>query len=198
MALLILGLVLFLGTHAFTMLRGKRAGMIARLGPDRYRIGYTVLSLLGFALMIYGYGQYRAEGYIPVWNPPVWTRHLALLLTLFAFISLAAMGPRPSHIQAAVKHPMLLAVKIWATAHLLANGDLGSILLFGGFLAWAVAARISLKRRTDEPARKLPKPAPAGWTRDIVAIVLGTVVWFVFARYLHPLLIGVNAWPGQA
>jgi len=198
MAILILGLVLFLGTHAFTMLRRPRADMIGRLGENRYKIGYTVLSILGLVLMIYGFGRYRAEGMIPVWDPPVWTRHLALTLTLFAFISLAAMGPRPSHIQAAVKHPMLLAIKIWATAHLLANGDLGSVLLFGGFLAWAVAARISLKRRADEPARKLPKPAPAGWTRDIVAVVAGTAVWFLFARFLHPILIGVAAWPGQA
>ena len=198
MTILILGLVLFLGTHAFTMLRAPRAEMIGRLGANRYKIGYTVLSILGFVLMIYGFGRYRADGYIPVWDPPVWTRHLALLLTLPAFISLAAMGPRPSHIQAAVKHPMLLGIKIWATAHLLANGDLGSILLFGGFLAWAVAARISFKRRADEPARKLPKPAPAGWRRDIIAVVAGTVIWFLFAKYLHPLLIGVQAWPGQA
>ena len=173
MAILILGLVLFLGTHAFTMLRGPRSDAIGRLGENRYKIGYTVLSILGFVLMIVGLGQYRAHGMIPGWDPPVWTRHLALLLTLFAFISLAAMGPRPSHIQAAVKHPMLLAVKIWATAHLLANGDLGSILLFGGFLAWAVAARISLKRRTDEPARKLPKLAPAGWRLAIPAVAAG-------------------------
>ena len=198
MTLLILGLVLFLGTHAFTMARRQRAEIIGRVGEDRYKIGYTVLSLVGFVLMVWGYHDYRAEGMIPVWDPPVWTRHLAAVLTLFAFISLAAMGPRPSHIQAAVKHPMLLGVKIWATAHLLANGDLGSILLFGGFLAWAVSARISLKRRTDEPARKLPKPAPAGWRRDVIAVVAGVAAWFVFGRYLHPLLIGVPAWPGQA
>jgi uncharacterized membrane protein len=198
MAILILGLVLFLGTHAFTMFRGPRAALIGRLGEGRYKGLYTILSLLGFVLMIWGFGRYRADGMIPVWDPPVWTRHLAVLLTLFAFISLAAMGPKPSHIQAAVKHPMLLAIKIWATAHLIANGDLGSILLFGGFLAWAVAARISLKRRTDEPARKLPKPAPAGWRRDVTAVIGGVVVWFVFARFLHPLLIGVAVWPGQA
>lgn len=198
MAILILGLVLFLGTHAFTMLRSRRAEVIGRVGENRYKIVYTILSILGFALMIYGFGRYRSEGMIPVWDPPVWTRHLAVLLTLFAFVCLAAMGPRPSHIQAAVKHPMLLAIKIWATAHLLANGDLGSILLFGGFLAWAVSARISLKRRTDEPARKLPKPAPVGWRRDIIAVVAGIAVWLLFGRYLHPLLIGVPAWPGQA
>ncbi|GEP08738.1 NnrU family protein [Methylobacterium gnaphalii] len=198
MSILILGLVVFLGTHAFTMLRGPRAELIGHLGDKRYKAMYTILSLLGLALMIWGFGRYRADGMIPVWDPPVWTRHLALLLTLFAFISIAAMGPKPSHIQAAVKHPMLLAVKIWATAHLLANGDLGSILLFGGFLAWAVAARISLKRRTDEPAGKLPKPAPTGWRRDVTAVAAGLVVWLLFARFLHPVLIGVPVWPGQA
>ena len=198
MILLILGLVLFLGTHAFTIMRGPRAALIERVGANPYKIGYTVLSLAGFALMCVGFWWYRADGYIPVWDPPVFTRHLALLLTWPAFICLAATGPRPSHIQAAVKHPTLLAIKIWSTAHLLANGDLGSILLFGGFLAWAVAARISLKRRADEPAHKLPNPAPAGWQRDIIAVVAGTVVWLLFARFLHALLIGVPVWPGQA
>lgn len=198
MTILILGLILFIGTHAFTIARAPRAATIARFGEKPYKIGYSVLTALGFVIMVYGYHVYRADGMIPVWDPPLWTRHLAVLLNLFAFISLAAMGPRPSHIQAAVKHPMLLGIKIWSTAHLIANGDLGSILLFGSFLAWAVAARISLKRRTDEPARKLPKPAPAGWRRDIIAVVAGCLVWFVFGRFLHPILIGVAAWPGQA
>lgn len=198
MTILILGLILFIGTHAYTIARGPRAALIEQVGEQRYKIGYSVLTLIGFVLMIYGYHAYRAGGMIPIWIPPLWTRHLAVLLNLFAFISLAAMGPRPSHIQAAVKHPMLLGIKIWSTAHLIANGDLGSILLFGSFLAWAVTSRISLKRRPDEPARKLPKPAPAGWTRDIIAVVAGTLVWFVFGRYLHPILIGVPAWPGQS
>lgn len=198
MTILILGLVLFLGPHAFTMVRGPRAELIGRFGEKPYKLGYTALSILGFVLMIYGFWLYRSEGMIPVWNPPVWTRHLAILLMVPAMICLAAANPRASRIKAAVKHPMLLAVKIWASAHLLANGDLGSILLFGGFLAWAVAARISLKRRSDEPARKLPGAAPSGWRADIEAVAGGLAVWFVFARYLHPLLIGVPVWPGGA
>lgn len=197
MAILVLGLILFLGTHAFTMARGLRASLLRRFGEGAYKTGYSVLTAIGLVLIVYGYHAYRADGMIWLWYPPVWTRHLAVLLNLFAFISLAAMGPRPSRIQAILKHPMLVAIKIWATAHLIANGDLGSILLFGSFLAWAVADRISLKRRTDEPVRKLPKPAPAGWQRDIVAVVAGTVVWFVFGYFLHPILIGVPAWPGQ-
>ena len=193
MLILVLGLVLFLGMHAFTMARAPRAEMIARLGEGGFRGLYTGVSLLGFALIIYGFGLYRAGGWINVWYPPVWTRHLALLLNLPIFVLLAATNSG-GRIHTAVKHPMLLAVKIWATAHLVSNGDLGSILLFGGFLAWAVMARISLKRRVG-----VTSPAtPAGFTsRDWIAIGAGLVLWFVFARWLHPLLIGVAVWPGR-
>ncbi len=200
MLLLILGLVLFLGTHAFTMLRAKRAAVVGEIGENRYKLGYTALSLLGLVLIGVGFHDYRLSGMIPVWDPPVWTRHLALLLVLFAFISLAAAYV-PSHIRAKAKHPMLLAVKIWATAHLLANGDLGSILLFGGFLAWAVSARISLKRR--ERAAGIPAggraavAVPAGYRNDILVVLVGTLAWFVFARYLHYPVIGVPVWPGS-
>ncbi|MFC6789174.1 NnrU family protein [Methylobacterium komagatae] len=200
MLLLILGLALFLGTHAFTMLRAKRAAVVGEIGENRYKLGYTALSLLGLVLIGVGFHDYRLSGMIPVWDPPVWTRHLALLLVLFAFISLAAAYV-PSHIRAKAKHPMLLAVKIWATAHLLANGDLGSILLFGGFLAWAVSARISLKRR--ERAAGIPAgggaavAVPAGYRNDILVVLVGTLAWFVFARYLHYPVIGVPVWPGS-
>lgn len=201
MLVLILGLVLFLGTHAFSMARAKRAEVIGRIGEQRYKLGYALLSGLGLALTGYGYDLYRQDGMIPVWSPPVFTRHLAVLLTLFAFISLAATY-LPGHIRTRLKHPMLLAVKIWATAHLLANGDLGSMLLFGAFLAWAVAARISAKRRPltagQVAAQHGGQAAPAGWRNDAIAVAVGVVAWFVFGRYLHPLLIGVAAWPGQA
>ncbi len=193
MLLLILGLVLFLGAHALTTARGVRAGLIERLGEGGYKGAYTAASLIGFALIIYGFGVYRASGWIQVWSPPVWTKHLALLLNLPIFVLLAATNSG-GRIHAAVKHPMLLAVKIWATAHLISNGDLGGILLFGGFLAWAVIARISLKRRAG-----VTVPAsPAGFTtRDWTAIGAGLVLWFVFARWLHPWLIGVAVWPGR-
>ncbi|CAA2141214.1 MULTISPECIES: NnrU family protein [Methylobacterium] len=201
MLILILGLVLFLGTHAFSMLRTKRAGVIDELGESRFKLGYTVLSIVGIVLIAYGFGQYRADGYIQVWNPPVFTRHLALLLTLLAFIALAS-AYLPGHIRARAKHPMLLAVKIWATAHLLANGDLGSILLFGSFLAWAVIARISAKRRALSAgavaAQHGAVAAPAGWRNDAIAVVVGFVVWFAFAKYLHQWVIGVSAWPVPA
>ncbi len=200
MFLLILGLVLFLGTHAFTTLRARRAALVNQIGENRYKLGYTALSLLGLVLIGVGFHDYRLEGMIPVWNPPVWTRHLALTLVLLAFISLAATYI-PSHIRAKAKHPMLLAVKIWATAHLLANGDLGSMLLFGGFLAWAVSARISLKRR--ERAAGVPAggraaiDVPTGWRNDVLVVLIGTAAWFIFARYLHYPVIGVPVWPGS-
>ncbi|KQP42844.1 NnrU family protein [Methylobacterium sp. Leaf104] len=202
MLILILGLVLFLGTHAFSMARARRARVIGEVGEGRYKLAYTLTSLLGLVLIGYGFHLYRESGYIAVWDPPVWTRHLALLLTALAFVALAS-AYLPGHIRARAKHPMLLAVKIWATAHLLANGDLGSILLFGSFLAWAVIARISAKRRALAPGAVVaqhagPAAAPAGWRNDALAVVIGLAVWFAFARYLHPLLIGVAAWPGQA
>jgi uncharacterized membrane protein len=197
MLVLVLGLVLFLGTHAFTMLRGPRARLIERIGEGPYKMGYTVLSLVGIVITAIGYGRYRADGYIDVWSPPVFTRHLALLLVLLAFIAFAA-AYLPGRIRRALNHPMLAGVKIWALAHLLANGDLGSIILFGSFLAWAVAARISVKRRDEVKPHGGPAAAPAGWRNEALAVGIGLVAWFVFARVLHPWLIGVAVWPGQA
>jgi uncharacterized membrane protein len=190
MLLLILGLVLFLGMHAVTITRGVRAQLIGRFGEGGYKGLYSAVSIIGFVLLIYGYGVQRAAGYTPVWEPPVWTRHLALLLNLPIFI-LLAVGKRPSWLLSRVKHPMLLAVKIWATAHLLANGDLGSMLLFGSFLAWAVMARISTKRRPEEIARSAAMGKVAFGRSDAIAIVAGLVAYVVFALWLHPLLIGV-------
>ncbi|KPH83043.1 NnrU family protein [Bosea vaviloviae] len=190
MLLLILGLVLFLGMHVVTMKRDLRAKLIGRLGESGYKGLYSAVSVIGFGLLIYGYGLQRAAGYTVVWEPPVWTRHLALLLNLPIFI-LLAVGKRPSWLLSRVKHPMLLAVKIWATAHLLANGDLGSMLLFGGFLAWAVMARISIKRRPEEIARSAAMAKVAFGRSDVIAIVSGLALYVVFAVWLHPLLIGV-------
>jgi len=194
--LLVLGLILFLGTHCFSMARGRRAAVIGRIGEGPFKGLYSLLSLAGIVLIAIGYGQYRASGYIPVWDPPVWTRHLALLLVLIAFICVPA-AYLPGHIKHRLKHPMLAGVKIWAFAHLLANGDLGSILLFGSVLAWAVVARISAKRR-DVAAQHGGTAAPAGWRNDILAVVIGTVVYLVFAFWLHPLLIGVPVLPTRA
>jgi len=194
--LLVLGLVIFLGTHSFSMARGSRAGLIARIGEGPYKGLYSLASLAGIVLISIGYGQYRAGGYVPVWDPPVWTRHLALLLVLVAFICFVA-AYLPGHIKARLKHPMLVGVKIWALAHLLANGDLGSILLFGSFLAWGVAARISVKRR-DVAAQHGGTATPAGIRNDVLAVAIGTAVYVAFVLWLHPWLIGVSVLPMRA
>lgn len=192
MLFLIAGLALFLSAHLLTTRRAARAALVERLGLVPYKIGYFLVALLGLALIAYGFGVYRSEGWGELWSPPLWTRHLALLLVWAAFVCLAA-AYLPGHIRRVLKHPMLVAVKLWATAHLLANGDFGSILLFGGFLAWAVIARISLKRRADAVGAQ---PAPPRAWADAIALVAGTLAWYVFARWLHPLLIGVPVWPG--
>jgi uncharacterized membrane protein len=196
MTLLILGLVLFLGTHAFTMARGPRARLRERIGEGSYKGLYSLLSLAGIVLVSIGYGHYRAAGYIPIWDPPVWTRHVALLLVWFAFVSFAA-AYLPGRIKSAIKHPMLAGVKIWAFAHLLANGDLGSMVLFGSFLAWAVIARISTKRRDEVVPHGGPAVPRSGLRNDAVAIVVGTIAYLAFVVWFHPWLIGVPVLPGR-
>src|SRR5215203_442535 len=137
MALLILGLVLFLGTHAFSMAREPRAGLVGRLGEGPYKGLYSLLSIAGVVLIAIGFGRYRAAGYIPVWEPPVWTRHLALLLVWPAFVMFVAPYSR-RRIKCPLRPPMLVGVKLGALAHLLANDGHGSTLLSGSILAWAV------------------------------------------------------------
>lgn len=183
---LMAGIVIFLGAHSFTTLRDKRTSVIERIGPLPYRILHSLVSLLGLVLIVRGFAHYRADGYIPVWTPPPWMSHITILLMWFAFVSLACMGKRPGRIRGWLRHPMLVAIKIWALAHLLANGDLGSMVLFGSFLAWAVYDRIAVKRRGDAGAPRVP-----GFTSaDAIGVGVGTVA-YVAMIFLHPLLIGV-------
>ncbi len=187
MIVMLLGLAIFFAAHCFTMARARRAEAIARLGEGGYKGLYTLVSLAGLVLIVWGYGLYRSGGYIPVWNPPAFTRHIALLLMWPAMILLVAANA-PGEIKRRVKNPMLLAFKIWAFAHLLANGDLGSIILFGAFLAYGVVDLIAVKKRAEAVA----VTASSGWGRgDLIAIVGGTVFYAVFAFALHPVLIGV-------
>jgi uncharacterized membrane protein len=187
MLILILGLAIFLGMHGFTMLRGRRAALIGRLGEGGYKGVYTLVSLVGLLLMIWGYGAYRAAGYAPVWTPPTWTRHLAALILLPA-LPLLFSAYAQGHVKARLKHPMILAVKVWAFAHLLANGDLGSIILFGGFLAWAVLAFMSMRRRpADERPTFVPNPG-----QDAAAIIGGVIAYLALVFGLHRYLIGVG------
>lgn len=193
MAVMLLGLALFLGSHLFTTQRSARAGMIAKLGENGYKGVYSIVAALGFVLTIYGFGLYREAGMITVWTPPTAMKHGALLLMLPAFILLAV--PKACWLRDKTKHPMMLAVKIWATAHLLANGDLGGMILFGAFLAWGVIGRIAVKKR--EAIEGAPPRDHSFGKSDGIAIFVGLVVYGVFAYWLHPLLIGVAVMPGR-
>lgn len=190
MVLMLLGLALFLGTHVFTTLRGARAAAIAALGAIPYRLIYSVLSIAGVLMAAYGYGDWRAAGPAQIWDPPVGLRHLALLLMLLASLCLGAYLV-PSRLRARLKHPMLIAVKLWALAHLLANGDAATMTLAVLVLAYAVYDRISLKRR----GVALPV-APKGWTGDIVAVGVGLVLYAALAFWFHPYVVGVPVMPG--
>ncbi|MGL4812044.1 MAG: NnrU family protein [Beijerinckiaceae bacterium] len=188
MTLLIAGLMIFFAGHAVTMARSLRASLIQAMGEGPYKLAYSAASAIGLVMIVWGFASYRASGYIPVWTPPKALTHIALLLNVPVFILLAA-AYLPGRIKTAAKHPMLLAVKIWATAHLLANGDLGSMLLFGAFLAWAVIARISAKKRGESiPGHALVAPSARN---DGLAIVVGLAAYALMAFWLHPLLIGV-------
>lgn len=187
---LIIGLVIFLGGHVITRLGWARAALVAKFGENVYRALHSLVALMGLAMIAHGFGVYRAGGYIPVWEPPRFLNHVVILLVWPALILLAATF-LPGRIKAKAKHPMLAAIKIWALAHLLVNGDLGSILLFGSFLAWAVWARIMLKRAsTGEvvPGAAALAPSPRN---DLIAIALGTALAGAFVFGLHQALFGV-------
>lgn len=184
MTLLVLGLILFLGSHAFTRLRSLRDPLAARLGAGPFKGLYSLIALAGFMLIIVGYGQYRAAGYIQVWTPPAFLKHLAYLLLMPVFIFLIA-AYAPGKIKSAIVHPMLAAVQFWALAHVLVNGDFGSMLLFGGFLAWGIFARAKLG--------KAERVRVAWSIGDTVAVIGGLGAWVAMLLWLHPILIGVNA-----
>ena len=189
LALEILGLVVFLGAHVFVTMRDHRAAVVARIGEWPYRGLFSLVSIIGIVLIGYGFAAYRAAGPIAVWYPPGWTRHIVVALMWPASIMIAA-AYIPGNIKRVLKHPMLVGVKTWAFAHLCANGDLGSIVLFGSVLAWAVYDRITLKRRKDAGA----PPIPIGGTKnDIIAIVVGTIIYLALGFVFHPVVIGVPA-----
>ena len=186
MSLLILGLVLFLGVHSVSIVAcGWRDRQFAQRGEATWKGLYSVVAMIGLVLTVYGYGQAR-QAPIVVWTPPTALRHVALLLMLPVFTLL--MAPSfPGRIKTMTKHPMLLATKLWATAHLLANGNLADLLLFGGFLAWAVADRVSLKHRPPREVRS----GPARPANDLIIVVVGLALYVVFLLWGHAWLIGV-------
>ncbi|WP_291691301.1 NnrU family protein [Bradyrhizobium sp.] len=184
---MILGLVLFLGVHAFTTQRNARARLIASMGESGYKISYTVVSLAGLVLIVWGFAHYHASEFWPVWTPPTFLKHINTALMLPAVILVVAAYIR-GRIYTAVKHPMLAGVKLWAFGHLLANGDLGGIILFGSFLAWAVFDRISLKRRSDSGGPPIPV---GGVSNDLIAIVVGIIAYLALAFAFHPIVLGI-------
>jgi uncharacterized membrane protein len=189
MLVLILGVLLFLGVHSIRIVADSwRTAQIGKMGASAWKGIYTVVSLLGFGLIIWGFGMARAEPMV-IWSPPVWTRHVAGTLMIVAFILLVAAYVPGSGIKARIGHPMLAATKTWALAHLMANGTLADILLFGAFLIWAVVAFINSRKRDRTAGVTYPKLGPM---RDVIAVVVGVIAWAVFAFYAHVRLIGVS------
>ena len=189
MTLLIIGIVVFLGIHTLPTIPGLRDRLISRFGENGYKAFFSLLSIGGFVLLVWGFAHAPV---IQVWTPPDWTRWVAIVLMLPAFIFLVAAYV-PGEIKAKLKHPFLVAIKTWALAHLTANGDLASIVLFGSFLAYAVYDRITLKRR--QPTSLIGVPGTGGPRNDVIAIVLGVVLYVLFLVWLHPLLIGTAPLP---
>lgn len=189
MTLLILGLITFLGVHSTRMLAPQwRDAQIARLGLLPWKGIYSALSFIGLGLIIYGYDQTRLDPVV-LWLPPVWTKHAAGLLMLVAFICLAATYTPGNTLKAKIGHPMLAGVKTWALAHLLANGNLADVVLFGAFLVWSVVG-FSISRRRDKAAGvTYPR---ISMQRDLLVLLLGVVGTAVFAGFLHLALIGVR------
>ena len=188
MPLLIAGLVLFLGVHSVAIVAPSfRTRTIQRMGEGAWKGMYALISLAGFVLICYGFGLAR-QAPVVLYSPPTWLRHLALLVMLPVFPLLIA-AYLPGRIKTAAKHPMLAAIKFWALAHLLANGSLADVLLFGGFLAWAVVDRISVKRRATPQVLRTAPPGP--WN-DAIAVVLGLAVYALLIGWAHVRLFGVS------
>lgn len=183
---LILGLVIFMGVHVVPTVPAWREGLVGRLGEGGYKGVFSVLSLICLGLIVWGFGD---RVFVPLWDPPQWTRHVAFLLMIPAFILLAA-AYIPSRIRTFMRHPMLTALKTWALAHLLANGDLGSVLLFGAFLAFAVYDRISVKRRAGGGLGPLGE-AKGGVGGDIAAVSVGLAAYAFMLLWGHEHLIGM-------
>lgn len=184
------GLAVFFGAHLYSTYRAR--------GPDARPFGlprgpymglYSLVSIAGFAAMVWGYAYLKP--WIPVWDPPLWTRHVSLALMPFAVVLLVSAYVPTGYIKKAVRHPMLTAVKIWAVSHLLANGDLAGIILFGSFLVYAVLDRIALKRRGDVGAAN----AKATVLGDMIALAVGGAIYALIVVYLHPVLFGAEVIP---
>jgi uncharacterized membrane protein len=189
MTLLILGIAVFLGIHLLPTFPLARQSLIGRFGQNGYKVLFSLLSIAGFVLLVYGFAQAPV---VQLWSPPSWTRWVAIVLMLPAFIFLVAAYV-PGQIKAKLKHPFLVSIKTWALAHLIANGDLASIVLFASFLAYAVYDRIAAKGREEKGIVTVRGTGPP--RNDVIAVVLGVALYLVFLLWLHQLLIGTTPLP---
>jgi uncharacterized membrane protein len=189
MTLLILGLVIFLGVHSSRVFAEDwRSAQRARMGEKAWKGAYSLASLLGLVLLVWGYGLARQTP-VPLWTPSIGLRHLASLLTVFAFVLLAAAYVPRNSIKARIGHPMVAGVKLWALSHLLANHTLADLLLFGGFLVWAVLCFRAARARDRAAGTVYPAGTMQG---NLITVGAGLVAWAVFAMWLHAPLIGVK------
>jgi uncharacterized membrane protein len=189
MIVLILGLVIFLGVHSVRIFgEGWRSGMIRRLGDGPWKGVYSLASAVGLVLIVWGYGLARLDPVI-LWDPPVWSRHVALLLNLLAFILFAAYLLPAGFIKAKLGHPMLLSVKVWALAHLIANGTLADVILFGSFLIWAILDFRAARQR-DRVAGTVRIAGPP--RNDVLVVLVGAVIWGALVWRVHLWLVGVS------
>jgi uncharacterized membrane protein len=192
LVILIVGLAAFIAPHVFVTQRNARAAVVDRIGEGPYKLAFSLISAVGIVLIGWGFARYRATGWVELWSPPAWTRHAAVALMWPAVVLIVAAYV-PGHVKRVLKHPMLAGVKLWAFAHLVANGDLGSVVLFGSILAWAAYDRISLKHRTDPGTPAIPV---GGWRNDVIAVIVGTLLYLGLGFFFHPLVIGVPAFTG--
>ena len=189
MAVLIVGLVIFLGVHSVRIFADDwRTAQIAKVGPKVWKGSYALLSLIGFGLLIYGYGLARQSPMV-LFSTPAWTPHLAALLTLASFVLIAAAYVPQTRIKGRIRHPMVAGVALWALAHLLANGTSADVVLFGSVLVWAIFNYGAALQR-DRAASVVYAIGPA--SRDIRAVLFGAITWVIFTFWLHEWLIGVR------
>ena len=189
MTLLIIGIIVMIGIHLVPTFPELRERLVGQLGQNGYRLLFSVVSTLGLVLLIWGFAKAPV---VQVWSPPSWTRYVAMVLMLPVFVLLIAAYV-PGQIKAKVKHPFVDAISTWALAHLIANGDFASILLFGSFLAYSVFDRITLKRRPATGLVTIPETGPV--RNDVISVVGGLLLYVVFLLWLHPLLIGTSPLP---
>lgn len=190
MTILVVGLIIFLGIHSISIVAPDfRNRMAARLGAGPWRGLYSLISLIGFVLIVWGYGLARREA-VALYSPPFWTHYVTAVLMLPVFPLIFAPY-FPGRIKAALSHPMLMAVTLWAVAHLISNGTLADLLLFGGFLAWAVADRMSYRHRQQRPL----KGAPPAARNDVIVVIVGLTIYALFVIWLHVKWIGVQPIP---